>query len=786
MKFSRKPISILGILTLLTLSFSAKGQGVLSRRTLGNLNVPQLQRSSITPLSSGIEQQQLQNLTREQQIQLALLNGANLSDPKSRLPEDIALDSADLKDYVKKNIFRDTLIFGSELFRRGNLNFTPNLQLANAPNYLVGIGDRLSLTLYGNQEASYDLQVKPNGTLEVPYAGVFSVAGLKLQAVEARIKQKLIQSGYVGLQNGGTQLSLAVTGVRSIRVTVLGARNPGSYVVPSIATIMHVLYASGGPAKNGSYRTIELIRNNNVISTLDLYHFIATGKVLGDLVLEEGDVIRIPTYTDRVNLMGEFKRPGIFELKPNESFADILAFAGNFTEGAYKGQVLIFATGETELFVKDLAHAEFSSSALSSGDLVIALPLRNRYTNRVAVTGGVVRPGYYAWQEGMTFQELMEKAQGLDRQALESKASILRRPDRGISEYIEVDPSVYNEPIFADDSVYVSMYNDLIGFDFVAVQGHVEKPGKLAYFPGLTAEQAILYAGGIDQLGDLSMVEVANPILDEKGQLTGRSEISVIKADFNGPGTPLKPGSVVAIRQRPNLAGTPVIYFSGAVQRPGAYSLSKNGEKLNAVFGRVGGLAEDAMPRFGMILREDLNADKGEVGLYKKIESSVLLDSGEVNTVDFEPILRTPKDTIAVNFMNWNQLARIGLQDGDTVFIPREMNIIMVRGQVKNQGGHAFVPGKRASYYLRLAGGYSRGVNSQDVVVVYANGQSAEIRYALGFIPIYPRVYSNTTITVLSRPEKKGGLNAGEMAAYTSSLASISSITLGLIYLLRP
>jgi protein involved in polysaccharide export with SLBB domain len=153
---------------------------------------------------------------------------------------------------------------------------------------------------------------------------------------------------------------------------------------------------------------------------------------------------------------------------------------------------------------------------------------------------------------------------------------------------------------------------------------------------------------------------------------------------------------------------------------------------------------------------------------------------------EFEPIQRIAKDTIAVNFSNSQQLKRIGLEDGDTIYIPREMNFVMVRGSVKNPGGHAFTPGRRAKFYLQQSGGYRKGANANDVLVEYANGQSAEIRYALGFIPVYPRVYSNTTITVLPRPEKNGGLNAGELAAYTSSLASISSITLGLIYLLRP
>ena len=130
---------------------------------------------------------------------------------------------------------------------------------------MVGMGDRLTLTIFGQQEAAYDLEVLPNGTLVIPYAGVVPVSGLTLSAVEARIKQKFIKAGFTGLQSGATQLSMALTGVRSIRVTVLGGRKPGSYVVPSIATLMHVLYQAGGPAENGSYRHIELVRQGKVV-----------------------------------------------------------------------------------------------------------------------------------------------------------------------------------------------------------------------------------------------------------------------------------------------------------------------------------------------------------------------------------------------------------------------------------------------------------------------------------------------------------------------------------------
>jgi hypothetical protein len=172
--------------------------------------------------------------------------------------------------------------------------------------------------------------------------------------------------------------------------------------------------------------------------------------------------------------------------------------------------------------------------------------------------------------------------------------------------------------------------------------------------------------------------------------------------------------------------------------------------------------------------------------LYERIVENILLDSTTYTQERFEEVAMQMADTIAVDFTKASQLNRFGLEDGDRIFIPRELNVVYVQGEVKNKGGHAFIPGRRAKYYLNAAGGYKKGVNSRDVYVEYANGKSAYVRKFLGLLPIYPRVYSNSTIVVVQRPKSKQGVDPGQLAAYTSSLASISSITLGIIYLLRP
>ena len=287
-------------------------------------------------------------------------------------------------------------------------------------------------------------------------------------------------------------------------------------------------------------------------------------------------------------------------------------------------------------------------------------------------------------------------------------------------------------------------------------------------------------------MGDVQYLEVSNPVLDGRGELTGRSEVAIVPPAFEGSGYPLRKGATVTVRQRPNLQSSSVVYFTGAVQNPGAYALKTRGERLNTVFARVGGLDEDALPTFGLIVRESPFQDHQLEELFMREERRVIVDSAAYVQEEFVPIQRRAKDTIAVDFTNAAQLGRLGLLDGDSIYIPRELNFVLVQGEVKNRGGHAFVPGRRAKYYINQAGGYRRGANNSDVLVEYANGRSKEVKYVAGIFPVYPRVYSNTTITIVPRPKTRNRLSAGEVAAFTSSLASISSVTLGLIYLLRP
>ncbi|HYH16187.1 MAG TPA: polysaccharide biosynthesis/export family protein, partial [Flavisolibacter sp.] len=203
-----------------------------------------------------------------------------------------------------ESIKKRSRIFGSELFSNTNLTFEPDLKMATPKSYVIGPEDELVLHVYGLNISQQNLRVSPDGTINVKYAGVIRVSGLSIEAASALIRSRLVKY-YPGLNSGQTKLELSLGNIRSIRVILIGAVNrPGTYTLPSLASLFNALYLSGGPAENGSFRNIELIRNNKVVQKADLYDFLLKGNQSSNVRLEDNDVIRVPFANLMITLDG--------------------------------------------------------------------------------------------------------------------------------------------------------------------------------------------------------------------------------------------------------------------------------------------------------------------------------------------------------------------------------------------------------------------------------------------------------------------------------------------------
>ena len=188
-------------------------------------------------------------------------------------------------------------LYGFDFFNNPNLSFQPNIRVTTPKNYVLGMDDEMSITITGMNESSFDAKVNTDGNIQIPYAGLVSVSGLTIEQATERIKSKLSARAYPALKSGDSKLFLSLTKVRTIRISLIGeAQKPGNYFVSPLASFFNVLYSCNGPSTLGSLRSIELIRNNKVIETIDFYSFLQNGILDKNIRLEDQDVIRFPLF----------------------------------------------------------------------------------------------------------------------------------------------------------------------------------------------------------------------------------------------------------------------------------------------------------------------------------------------------------------------------------------------------------------------------------------------------------------------------------------------------------
>ncbi|MGH2644316.1 MAG: SLBB domain-containing protein, partial [Chitinophagaceae bacterium] len=347
----------IGSILLLAGSYTAQAQNInsinFSSVNVDNLSDQQIRQFMLKAQQSGMSENQIE--------QMALAKGMNplqLQKLKARISELSVADSAKLqsltgitdttqnaftKSSANPNVSNPVVnmenalnalrpkIFGEELFNNPNMTFEPNLNIPTPPNYQLGPNDELVIDIYGYSQADYHLIVSNEGSINIPFIGIVYVNGLTMAEAAKRIKAKLA-TVYSAINTGKTSVQISLGRIRSIKVTIMGeVTKPGTYTLPSLATLFNALYASGGPSQNGSFRDIEVIRNSRVVDTMDVYDFLMSGDQSHNIRLEDQDIIRIPVYKDRVQIMGQVKRPGIYEMKLDETLQKLRTYAGGFS-----------------------------------------------------------------------------------------------------------------------------------------------------------------------------------------------------------------------------------------------------------------------------------------------------------------------------------------------------------------------------------------------------------------------------------------------------------------------
>lgn len=674
-------------------------------------------------------------------------------------------------------------IFGAELFNNKNLTFEPNLKIATPSNYLIGTDDELIVDIYGFSEATYKLKVTPEGFIRIPMLGPVQVVGNTIEQARKKITSQL-SAIYSGISTGQTSVNVTLGNIRSIKVNILGEVSlPGTYTLPSLATVFNALYASGGPGKNGSFRNIKVIRSGKVIATVDVYEFLMKGDAKGNVRLQDQDVIKVSPYEVRVELKGEVKRPGYYEVAHDESLEDVLSFSGGFTDVAYKDRIKVFRNTGREKSVADVPSDMFMMFTPQTGDVYEIGRVLERFSNRVEIRGAVFRPGIFALQEGLTVSGLIKKAEGLTEDAFMSRAIIYRLKEDNSAEVISFDvKEVMNGkdiPLKREDVIEINSKLDLKENYTLTIQGEVLTPGVYPFAENARVEDLIIIAGGLKDNASLKKVEIARRVKTPEGtNAPAFTEIFTyqITEDLKtNSGFMLMPFDIVTIYTLPNYMPQRNILLEGEVLYPGQYTIGKQRERISDVIKRAGGVTEFGFTEGAVLIRTKKLSAADEVIRKQKLEAlqkqtkdttrtKEMADKDELTSIvgiDLDKIMKKPGSKYD-----------LVLEDGDMIRIPRVMQTIRVSGEVLYPVRIRYNKGKGFKKYVSGAGGYSQRAYRRGAYVVYANG-SAEGTSKFLFFNIHPRIKPGAEIIIPPKEERKK-LSGVEIVSISASITTVA------------
>lgn len=719
---------------------------------------------------NGLSDQQLDSFAKKQGLSATDLVRLRpqLSIPTNPVRRDTmpARHQNTLPDARKPVPVQTSPVFGAALFQNASLLFEPNLRIPTPQNYILGPDDEIMIDVYGNAQHTYQARISPEGSIRLENLAPIYLNGLTIEQAQQRIVGRL-RSVFAGLNTAeaGIYAQVTLTGIRSIRVMVIGqAVRPGTYTLPSLATVFHALYAAGGPTPaQGSFRNIGLYRNNRLVRQIDLYDFLLRADGSADVRLHDGDVIKINHYQTHIELVGEVKQPGLYEVRPDETLQTLLTIAGGFTERAYTATIDLRRPTATEYQIISLPGDQLSTFHPKAGDRYTVGAILNRYTNKVQIEGAVYRPGEYALQVAPTLRQLIRQAEGLRDDAFLAQATIRRQQDNLEPRLISIDiakllhQEIADFPLQRDDRIRIFTVGELHENRTVTIRGAVNQGGIFPFADSLTVDNLIAMAGGFTDGASASRIEIARRVRRDTADLYNNQTTRLftlttddkLRLSASSVHFRLEPFDQVFVRTLPHYQSQKLVSITGEVNYTGAYAIRDKQERITDLIARAGGLRPSAFLPAARFIRQ-----------------------GTIVGINFHHILTNPAHP-----------ANLLLQEGDSLIIPPLQPTVTISGEVLKPTTVAYEPLLTISDYLNQAGSFSSRAYRRKIYVVRANGQIRHTQSLLG-VRRYPISEPGMTIIVPTKPsDTHEKLSTGERIALFSGITSLTALLLTVVRL---
>ncbi len=632
--------------------------------------------------------------------------------------------------------------YGYDLLAGSPDTFAPILNVPVDPEYLLGPGDGINIMLFGKTNASFSLEIDRDGFLNIPEIGPVAISGLNFkeakQMLTIRIANQII----------GTNSSITMGNLRSMQVFVLGESfRPGAYTISSLSTVTHALLASGGITDIGSLRNIKVIRNDKEVALLDLYDLLLKGERSGDIRLQAGDVIFIPTAKNLVSISGQVLRPAIYEIKDNTSISDLLEMAGGMGPKSYKRIAnldRVRSDGFITVLDLDLTNESNLSMKLKAGDHLKINSIKEIKRDIVTLSGEVYYPTNLKWKEGMKISDILKTIETFPPRFDKNFAVLIRNelPDLN-TEVIRVSLSEVMSGNNSAEDLYLEPGDDLKLFSFdsdralflseavaniidqtqypnlpevITITGPVKSSGTYPLLDGMTLLDLIEFSGDFSpgfMNYDFALVASTSPFdgkktIDKfnlKDVLMGKSENFLLSANDEiylfglneDPSQRLQ--QLYSELKNSTSYDEParLVYVNGSIKYAGTYPLTKSGLTVSELIKAAGGLIEDSYSITAELSSLDFsNPEKVNV-FNKQIDISAIL-RGEADDIKLSPYDNLNIKQVP-DFNDRKYVSIYGEVKFPGVYVIEENEDLL--SVIKRAGGLAVTADKNASIFTR-------------------------------------------------------------------------------------
>src|SRR3990170_6092731 len=587
--------------------------------------------------------------------------------------------------------------FGYNLFEKPPSTFAPVDTLPVSPDYLVGPGDEVKISIWGKINADYTAEIDNDGKISVYQIGMLYLTGLTFSEVKETIEKAF--SRYYRPEE--VKINVSLGRLRTITVFVVGkAQKPGSYTVSSLSTLINALFAAGGPSKNGTMRDIQVKRNGVTITNFDFYDFLLKGDKTKDIRLLPEDVIFIPPVGPLTAVIGYVNTPAIYELKEEATIKEVIALAGGLSDIAFKGGLTeierIIDNKYVTVYNANIEDLKTADVNVQGGDLIKIFPVIQD-KRVVRLVGAVQREGEYGIGTGLTVKELLSIGGGLQYFAYTDEAEITRivvtqqGPQTtkiliNLKKAIDGDP-LHNIMLQENDYLIVKSVPEWELYRTVTIEGEVKFPGVYTIKKGETVSSLIKRAGGFTDKAYL------------KGTVFTRE-------------------SVRELQQK---------QIEESLDRLEQQMISQSARTIETAFTAAEAEQQRSVSEQRRALLNKLRASQAKGRLSIKLD-----DIGRFEGSSYD----------------------IVLEDEDKLIVPEKPQQIQVIGSVYNQTAFVYDTGGTVSFYVAKAGGMTRDADKDEMYILKVDGTAITKRASGGFLSSWGVLDPGDTIVIPEKIEK--------------------------------